>query len=252
MLFTLLDQVRETISELDVQKDAPVMLEQIHRANPDFLDQIRERAKAHGQEKAFAMVAQALGVTMVTLVKEVPQMLDLFVKLVRSGKTDPHLRCALAGVLAYLVQPHDIIPDDAPGGYGFVDDCILLHVGMAHYLSGLPARGDEVGKHVNSIQVLANIVPRPVQPVLAMAVQGVGMTFQLLQMVPPELVELTTRQAIAQPLQMSAPQPPPGFSPPSLPGLGGGHWSGGAYFEGGNVIFPGGASLIDGNVFIPD
>ena len=31
----------------------------------------------------------------------------------------------------------------------------------------------------------------------------------------------------------------------------GGHWTNGAYFQGGNAVIPGGPSLIDGKLFIP-
>src|SRR5574341_685733 len=31
----------------------------------------------------------------------------------------------------------------------------------------------------------------------------------------------------------------------------GGHWSNGAYFQGGNAVIPGGPSLIDGKLYIP-
>jgi len=31
----------------------------------------------------------------------------------------------------------------------------------------------------------------------------------------------------------------------------GGHWSNGAYFQGGNAVIPGGPSLINGKLFIP-
>ena len=39
---------------------------------------------------------------------------------------------------------------------------------------------------------------------------------------------------------------------PDLTPPGAGYWSGGAYFEGNNVIIPGGPSLIDGELFIPN
>ena len=96
------------------------------------------------------------------------------------------------------------------------------------------------------------MVPLSVIPALQVAVQGMSMAFQLLRMLPPELIEFTTQQTLMNPLQMTAPQAPPGFAPSAAPSFGGGHWSGGAYFEGNNVIMPGGPSLIDGQLFIPD
>lgn len=39
---------------------------------------------------------------------------------------------------------------------------------------------------------------------------------------------------------------------PNVLPRGAGHWSGGAYFEGNDVIIPGGPSMIDGQLYIPD
>jgi hypothetical protein len=175
----------------------------------------------------------------------------MMVNGVKDRSTDPVLRCALVGVLAYLVQPRDIIPDDAPGGYGYVDDCVILRAGFIQYLGILPPDPTEAEKHGDCLKVLGSIVPVDSLPQLQLAVEGLATAFQLLSMLPPELAEITAQQAIADPLQMAAPQPPPGFSPSALPSLGGGHWSGGAYFEGNNVVMPGGPSLIGGELFVP-
>ena len=79
-----------------------------------------------------------------------------------------------------------------------------------------------------------------------------AMTLQLMSMLDIFTLDLTLQQMINNPLQLPTIQRPNNFNPSPGPDLGLGHWSNGAYFEGNNIIMPGGASLIDGELFIPD
>lgn len=249
MLFNLLNKTCTKISKLNIERNAPLMLQEINSARPDF----RERLLKSGiKENVIDLVSQAIATGVLVHIKEMPTIVDIMVNKVHSRHTDASIRCALVGVLAYLVQPHDLIPDDAPGGYGFVDDNALLRAGLIEYLNILPPQATEAEKQRDYLQIFGSIVPLGILPALQTAVIGVTSAFHILRMLPPEIIEMTTQQAIANPLQMSAPQPPAGFTAPRAPNLGAGHWSGGAYFEGNNVIMPGGPSLIDGQLFIPD
>jgi len=258
-LYQLLDEVCRKIDALDLKRDAPAMLQEIRRARPDLTAKIDEViAKGSAKEKTTAqVVAQTMASYVIKLIKDIPEMVRTMVAAANSPSTDPSIRCAVLGALAYVVQPRDLIPDDAPGGYGFVDDAALLRTGLIEYLDVLPPNPTQADLDRNVLQSFASLVPTSVLPALQQAVQGMAMAFQLLRMLPQELIEFTTQQILMYPLQMSAPQAPPGFSAPSFPNLGGGgmgdrgHWSGGAYFEGNSVIMPGGPSLIDGQLFIP-
>ena len=58
--------------------------------------------------------------------------------------------------LLYLVQPQDLIPDDAPGGYGFLDDCVLLHAARLAHLTQFPnpdAKAEALHKNLNSFSM---------------------------------------------------------------------------------------------------
>jgi uncharacterized membrane protein YkvA (DUF1232 family) len=256
----MLDEVCHGIEALELQRDAPDMLEEIRRARPDFatrLDEAMAALEAKGKSRAAAQVV-ALGIAsfIISKVKEIPEIVQTMVAAANNRSTDPATRCAVLGALAYVVQPHDLIPDDAPGGYGFVDDAILLRTGMIEYLNLLPPNPTQDDLNRDVLQSFASLVPLAVLPALQQAVQGMTMAFQLLLALPPEVVEFTTQQILRNPLQMTAPQAPAGFRAPAYRDFSGsagrGHWSGGAYFEGNNVIMPGGGpSLIDGQLFIP-
>ena len=42
MLFGLLDKTCKKISKLDMEKEAPLMMREINRARPDFLERLQE------------------------------------------------------------------------------------------------------------------------------------------------------------------------------------------------------------------
>ncbi len=248
-LFYFVDQICTEISNLDIERETPLMMQQIQRARPDF----RARLQEEGVKKeVIGLINSAIATQVLVYIKDIPAIAEMMIDKVRKRSTDPALRCALVGVLAYLVQPRDLIPDDTPGWYGYVDDSAILRAGLIEYLNVLPPHATEAEKQRNTLQMFGSIIPLDLVPALQLAIEGMSMTFQLLRMLPPQLLEITTEQAIANPLQMVAPQAPAGFAPSMPPSFGGGHWSGGAYFEGGNVIMPGGPSLIDGQLFIPD
>ena len=127
-----------------------------------------------------------------------------------------------------------------------------LRAALIEYLNVLPPDAADAEKERDYYQMGASVVPLHALPVLQNAVNGVAVGFQVLRLLPPDLLEFTTQQTIANPLQMTMPSPSPGFTPSMPPSFDTGHWSGGAYFEGGDVIMPGGPSLIGGELFIPN
>jgi hypothetical protein len=80
----------------------------------------------------------------------------------------------------------------------------------------------------------------------------VVLLFQSARALPAQIADAMTQQILDNPEGVTAPQAPMGFQMPNMSPPGVGHWSGGAYFEGGNVVMPGGPSLIDGQLYIPD
>lgn len=249
MLYKLLNQISARINSLDVKKEVPYMLRQIDNARPDFYQYLTQNAP---NKKLADLVASAVAHGILATIKEIPSIVNEMVSRLKNRSTNPSLRCALAGVLVYLVQPRDLIPDDAPGGYGFVDDNAIARAGLIEYLNLLPKSSKDVEAERRRIQFAARIIPLQIVPSLQLAIDGMHITLQMLSVLPKPMLELTLQQMINKPLQLPAIQQPTGFTPTPSPSIGTGHWSGGAYFEGNNVIISGGPSLIDGELFIPD
>jgi len=249
MLYRLLDTVCQRIDRLDVKAEIPQMLEQIKRARPDLRQHL---AQTKGTPAVRDLVAQAIAAGVLQQIKELPRIAAFLAEKSKSGRIAPSVRCGVASVLAYLVQPRDLIPDDAPGGYGFIDDSAILRAGLVTYLRVSPAPQFDIDEQEKYINMTAGVVPPQTLPLLQLTVGNMATAFQVMSMLPPAVATLTLQQLVANPLNVGAPQGPPGFTPAAVPTYGSGHWSGGGYFEGGNVVIPGGPSLIDGKLFIPD
>ena len=59
----------------------------------------------------------------------------MMIEKVQDSSIEPALRCALVGILTYLVRSEDLIPDDSPGGYGYIDACLLLRTALVEYIN---------------------------------------------------------------------------------------------------------------------
>ncbi len=126
-LSSQLDQLCQRIAELDPSKEGPTMLAQIRAARPDFIAKFESALQAApGGGKIRGLMLKAIGATIVTMVQAIPSQVEELVGRIHDRSTSPALRCALVSALAYVVQPRDLVPDDAPGGYGLLDDAALL------------------------------------------------------------------------------------------------------------------------------
>ena len=61
---------------------------------------------------------EAVARSMLHRVKETPTIARTMLTAIDQDDTPLALKVGLASVLAYLVQPRDLISDDLPGGYG--------------------------------------------------------------------------------------------------------------------------------------
>ena len=252
MLFRLLDQINARISGLDDKKEAPHMLLQINKARPDFKQTLFKNAPQKPKKEVADLIFLAIAQAALSQIKGIPEITGHMISGLKNRSLDPSIRCVMATALVYLVQPYDFIPDSAPGGYGFIDDNAIIRAGMIEYLNLMPHSADAVKAQQNQIQIMARLVPLQLVPALQQTIDGMSATLQMLRMLPAEVIELTIQQMIQTPLQIPLISQPSGFTPSPGPSLGTGHWAGGAYFEGNNVVISGGPSLIDGQLFIPD
>ena len=248
MLFQLLDNVAGRIARLDPATETPRMAEQIRKAVPEVFDAMRK----HGATDAvIQMIGLQLGKESVEIVRQIPGIVSTMRRSIESGQLPPALGCGMCATLAYLVQPNDLIPDNTPGGYGFIDDYVILRAGEFEYYSRLGGHAREVEDCRKAIGVAGSLVPVNLRPSMQLVVNGLSTTIQLLLLMPLQVQVMTMQMIIANPLQAAMPQAPPGF----MPGSGFAVQSLGpqAVYEGRNtwrdgetigVNFPGGGGVV--------
>ncbi len=214
MLPKLLDRISSRIAAIDPEQEAPRLLHELKRVRPDVFKTLRENVMtaagdAGGSgttpEQAVAAAERAIALGLLKLIKDIPAIVQTMASAVTDSRTNPAVRCATVGMLAYLVHPRDLIPDDAPGGYGFLNDAILLRAALAEYLNVVPTEDRDGSKEPNYLAWLTMWVPQADWPTCQSLIVGIRTAFQILSQMPAELLDFTT-QALIQNPYMSVPQ----------------------------------------------
>ena len=201
MLIGLVHQVSRTISELDPLDDAPAFVDTWLEHRPEQRESaFPEEADPQARETMFKMFAAGA----LTIVKRMPAMMDVMTERLNSTEVDPAVQCAVATVLAYVVQPRDLIPDDAPGGYGFVDDAILLHAGFLDIISMEPPHAERFKTQEEYLSFVSSFAPPDVMAELQQTVETMESTMSVFRMLPPEALKATTRIIVDDPLRVSS------------------------------------------------
>lgn len=160
MLFQLVEKKIAAIRRLDVERDAAELAEQVLAHNPEpfrLIPRPVSQVLITTDPKAEAidrLAALLLARAQLRLILEIPAHAEELVELAHSC-VSPHVRMVMLGALAYLVQPATLVHDDAPGGYGYVDDCIVLKtMRLAMARMGVPVVLDEA-RELRALSLLA-------------------------------------------------------------------------------------------------
>ncbi len=205
MLFNEIEKVIKKINALNADKEVKVLAGMILRARADAFEKVDKKIR---DKLTIAFAAAWL-----KQIKNIPALVNTLRSVIDDPNTPPTIRCALLGTLVYLVQPNDLIPDEAPGGYGFVDDVLILRVAMIEYLNLLPPNPSEQEKERKYVEIISSLIPLSDVPKFQLIVGGLSTTFQMLSHLPDFLVEMTCQQLIQNPFQTSLPSAAPGFTP---------------------------------------
>ncbi len=199
MLFKEVNKVIKIIEKIDPNKDSPAFYNEMIRNCAKTLDPFRNKPDLDGVQQ---FVLQALAAGCITnLIVPLPGKIKQIRNLAQDSSCPLAARCVLAGTLGYLVQPNDLIPDNAKGGYGFVDDSVLIHSVHAEYLSVFQLNSEEKKKSAELARIAAGICPPAIVGPLNTAITGITIGFQLFPQLPTQVLETTLQQIIANPYQ---------------------------------------------------
>jgi uncharacterized membrane protein YkvA (DUF1232 family) len=134
MLNEILNQVIGDIEAIDPAEAVEVYADQLQIMKPQLIEQL---AGELGTERA-RWAAEQLSYTHLSLIKSIPDQVQLLLKAADDPAMERQFKAAILGTLVYLARDRDLIPDDLPGGFGLLDDCMLLHVTTCECLEYLP------------------------------------------------------------------------------------------------------------------
>lgn len=202
MLFQMLDRLNARINKMNIATEVPKFVAQLRKMRPTLESELKAQGIAEDQLEKTIL---ALSTAQVGVIKGIPALATEMSQMLQAGSGEPAFRCVLAASLAYLVQPQDLLADDLPGGYGFIDDALLLHeaCALSWEVSGDMARAEEKRK---IFQFIFTFVPDGRQAEFRSAISGLAMTLNIMRSLDPMLAETTTQMLIANPLQPIAPQ----------------------------------------------
>jgi hypothetical protein len=214
MLFQMLDKLYTRINKMEIATEAPRFASQLQKMRPNLKAELKAQGIAADQLDKSILV---LSTTQLGIIKGIPAIAAEMFNLLKTGGGEPAFRCVLATSLAYLVQPNDLLPDNLPGGYGFIDDALLLHeaCALSWEISGDMTRAEEKRK---IFQYIFMFVPDGRREQFQSAISGMALMLNVMRSLDPMLAEMTTQTLIANPLQPLTPSAPTNVVGPSAYG----------------------------------
>ncbi len=157
-LFEHLSPVCERLARLNDSTDGKDFASQLLMQRPDAFINVKGGINSEDAIIAADVIAR---LTLESL-RAIPTQANAFQQILRSPDASPELVTMISYSLAYLVSPIDLLHDDLPGGFGFVDDAIMLWaiIAATFYYADDPKNYFQFA--VDSIRTLNMSLPRDV------------------------------------------------------------------------------------------
>src|SRR5262249_42123952 len=110
---------------------------QLREHAPEIVADMLEDARRQGNKPTEDAILTVLSGVALASVKGIPGLAKKLVAGMNDRRIPMARRCTIASVLGYLVQPRDLLPDNLPGGYGFLDDAAMLRAGVVECLQSV-------------------------------------------------------------------------------------------------------------------
>jgi uncharacterized membrane protein YkvA (DUF1232 family) len=203
-LYQLIEETVDQIEALDpgpgAHRDA--FARQLLESRPDLFARLDGGPEGEQARRA----ADALSSCMMRLIKEIPIISEAMLHAIDRHNAEPAVRCALAGSLAYLVRLADLLPDDLPGGFGFLDDCLILRATATEFLDFLPTGFTDADRERRLLELLAICLPPDRIPEFQTAVEEIWLTFHVLLWESEDVAQELGSRLIEDPIGTPLPQ----------------------------------------------
>jgi uncharacterized membrane protein YkvA (DUF1232 family) len=238
MLSRIVNDICSQIDGLTLNEAAPALEKQLIEHAPEAVAQVIKDSQRYGSNPTPHATAAVLALSAYGYIKGIPAIARQLSEKVTDQSVPAARRAAIASVLAYLAQPGDLIPDDAPGGYGFLDDAIILRAGLVACLGSVPRSAGSIENEAKVIVFLVNLAPASVRPALQQAVTTLSHRVQVMSQLKEPMAEFILGEIVANPLKVPIPAPSQGFKAAAIPNYAQAKWSGGAVFDDNELMVP--------------
>lgn len=219
-LLDLLDDLVQTVRGVVTKPDVEGFAEQLRARRPELFSGL-----PGGKEGELAGdTSRRLARKMLELVGGIPSITTYLGRQIGDPHQDPAMRLMYITATSYLVTPLDLLDDELPAGFGFVDDTLMLYatevarrvnqyrlVKGEHELGtmGMPRSRrdgtlDELRARIAEgkaiIDFLGMAIPREVAPRLEAVVEDVVKLLAVVAMLPPFMIDAVSREMLKNPL----------------------------------------------------
>ncbi len=196
VLFELLEEFTSSVVNIDEHAATSAFTDQLLSMKPSVIHMLFQELSADQTRWA----AERISAGYLSLIKDMPRYISEFEASANNPHLDAPARAALVGSLAYLVQPRDLLPDDLPGGFGLLDDCLLLHATAFECIAHLPRDLSTPRQE----QMIANFIglamPEPALAVFREVIDGIRQLIMHMNLLEPRQVEEVTQTMLKDPL----------------------------------------------------
>ena len=196
MLFEELNKIKKRIEAIESIKDARGFLEEMIRNRASTVVNLKKKPVSPGRDLILFSIAFGC---ISKLIMPLPGLIEKMTTVINALNTPLAEKCSLADALAYLIKADDMMPDTARGGYGFVDDSVLLHAAWAEYLKAENGDMTELNRCTDIAMVAAGICPENIADSLDSAIRGIGLAFQVYSNMPGHLLLKVLNKVLTDP-----------------------------------------------------
>lgn len=197
MLYQMIDKLSEQIKKIDPFAETPQFAAQLRKMRPNLNNELLSQGIP---EEKLNVSIMTMSLAQLMLIKNIPSLADELTKILKAHNINAAFRFSVAVSLANLVNPKDLLPDDLPGGYGFIDDFLLLQeaCALSWEISGDMKKAEERRK---IFQFTFMFVPEGRREEFQLAINSLAMTFNLMRTIDTSLAEMTIQMLVQNPLQ---------------------------------------------------
>lgn len=197
MIYQMIEKLCTRINQINSEKELPQFISQFRKMRPNLKSELLSQGIPEEKQNTFINV---ISWAQMGHIKKIPSIADELSSILRSRNFASDFRCAVAASLAYLVNPNDLLPDNLPGGYGFIDDLLMLHetCALSWEIAGDMKKAEDLRKMFSFTFLF---VPEGKREEFQTVINSLAMTINLMRALDPTIAEMTIQMLIQNPLQ---------------------------------------------------